>query len=438
MPEDDPPLSSTVTETVTTDTGVSKEEAATVAAAFDDFWKEEDKKAGDDAPPAPGAAQETKEAKPEPKRAKAETSVPKPETTKPVPETKEYTDDEIDKITTPTEYEENPESQKRFSEVKELWKADRARAKAESERAAKLEKELADARANSFTPEAKADYEHAAAIRRKFDFASDPDFVAKFHQPVHNTFQSVLNEAVEVLPDKAAAQAWAKYIAENYSPDSLDRNWWQNSVIAKVPNEMDRASLLQSVTNLLKMQKERDTEINRRTNDKSAFDNWIKEKTEFTAKRVQEEIMTEIGIQEKRIQEVLPRDVEKAKTPAEREAIEKHNERFTKLNTFFQDTMKDLSANGPKAWVRASVEATRAMLLEGEYKEMEHELKTAKAERDQLKAELDKIQGARRRISHTTGTPPTSSSKEKSNGGLSIRDLDVRKSFEKFDWGDGA
>ena len=241
-----------------------------------------------------------------------------------------------------------------------------------------------------------------------------------------------------MLPDKAAAQAWAKYIAENYSPDSLDRNWWQNSVIAKVPNEMDRASLLQSVTNLLKMQKERDTEINRRTNDKSAFDNWIKEKTEFTAKRVQEEIMTEIGIQEKRIQEVLPRDVEKAKTPAEREAIEKHNERFTKLNTFFQDTMKDLSANGPKAWVRASVEATRAMLLEGEYKEMEHELKTAKAERDQLKAELDKIQGARRRISHTTGTPPTSSSKEKSNGGLSIKDLDVRKSFEKFDWGDGT
>src|SRR4029077_3632587 len=153
--------------------------------------------------------------------------------------------------------------------------------------------------------------------------------------------------------------------------------------------------------------------------------------------RVQEEIMTEIGIQEKRIQEVLPRDVEKAKTPAEREAIEKHNERFTKLNTFFQDTMKDLSANGPKAWVRASVEATRAMLLEGEYKEMEKELKAAKAERDQYKTELDKISGARRKISHTSGTPPAS--KDKSNGeGLSLRNLDVRKSFDAYDWGDGS
>jgi hypothetical protein len=188
----------------------------------------------------------------------------------------------------------------------------------------------------------------------------------------------------------------------------------------------------------LKMQKERDSEINRRTNDKSAFDNWIKEKTEHTAQRVREEIMTEIGIQEKRIQEVLPRDAEKAKTKEEREAIEKHNERFTKLNGFFQETMKDLSTNGPKAWVRASVEATRAQLLEGEYKAMEKELKTAKAERDQLKTELDKISGARRRISHTTGTPPAASGKDKPNGGLSLKDLDVRKSFDKFDWGDGT
>ena len=440
MPDEDPPLnSSTVTETVTTDTGADKETAATLNAQFEDFWKEEDEKAGDSAPAAPGegATQETKESKAETKRAKPETPELKVETAKPSLETKEYTDEEIDKLETPSHW--RPEVIEQVKNLKDLWKADRARAKAESERAAKLEKDLAEARQNSWTPEAKADYEHAASIRRKFDFASDPDFVAKFHQPIHNTFQGILNEAVEALPDRAAAQAWAKYIAENYSPDALDKNWWNHSVIDKVPDEMDRAALRQSVTNLLKMQKERDTEITRRTNDKSSFDNWIKEKTEFTAKRVHEEIMTEIGIQEKRIQEVLPRDVEKAKTKEEREAIEKHNERFTKLNTYFQDTMKDLSNNGPKAWVRASVEATRAQLLEGEYRELEKELKSAKAERDQLRTELEKIAGARRKISHTTGTPPASSSKDSSkNGGLSIKDLDVRKSFEKFDWGDGT
>lgn len=437
MPEDDPPLSSTVTETVTTDTGVDKEVAASLNAQFEDFWKDEDAKSGDEAPAAPGdegPAQETKEPKPEPKRPKAEPVTSKPETAKPVPETKEYSDDDIDNLAL-TNTNNRPEAIEDFKQLKAGWKAERAKAKAEAARATQLEQQLAEARQNSWTPEAKADYEHAAAIRRKFDFASDPDFVAKFHQPVHSTFHNILNEAVEALPDREAAQAWAKFIAENYSPDQLDRNWWLNSVIAKIPNELDRSSVLSSVTQLLKMQKERDTEIHRRTNDKSAFDNWIKEKTESTGQRVREEIMTEIGIQEKRIQEVLPRDVEKAKTAAEREAIEKHNERFTKLNTFFQDTMKDLSNNGPKAWVRASVEATRAQLLEGEYKEMEQELKSAKAERDQYKSELDKITGARRKISHTTGTPPATSGKN--NGGLSIRDLDVRKSFEKFDWGDG-
>jgi len=260
--------------------------------------------------------------------------------------------------------------------------------------------------------------------------------VAKFHQPITQTFHSILNDAVGMLPDAAQAQAWAKHIAENYTPDQLDKNWWNHSVIDKVPDETDRAALRQSVAAMLRMQKERDSEINRRTQDKSAFDNWIQEKAKLTEQRVREEIMAEIGIQEKRIQEVLPRDIEKAKTKEEREAIEKHNERFTKLNTFFQDTMKDLSANGPKAWVRASVEATRAQLLEGEYKAMEKELKSAKAERDQLKSELDKISGARRKISHTSGTPPASSASK--NGGLSLKDLDVRKSFDKFDWGEGT
>ena len=428
---DDEPLSSTVTETVTTDTGADKETAATLNANFEDFWRETD-----EAPPAPsdGAGQETKESK-HPKSEPEDRAEPKPESK--VGTFSQLEDDDIDKLVLPSKHEARPETEQQFKEIKQLWKADRAKAKAEAERAAKVETELAEARKNSWTPEARADYEHAAAIRRRFDFASDPEFLQKFHEPVKNHFAGILNEAVEVLPDRQAAQAWAKYIAENYSPDQLDRNWWMNSVIAKVPNELDRSSLLNSVTQLLKMQKERDTEISRRTNDKSSFDNWIQEKAAFTSQRVQEEIMHEIGEQEKRIQEVLPRDVESAKNADERRAIEEHNERFKKLNSFFQDTMKDISANGPRAWVRASVEATRAKLLEGEYKELEKELKATKSERDQLKADLDKITGARRKISHTTGTPPATKDKSSGNG-LSIRDLDVRKSFDKFDWGDST
>jgi hypothetical protein len=432
MPDDEP-LSSTVTESVTTETGVDKEVAASLNAQFEDFWKEEDQKT-DGAPEAPGAAQETRE-KPEP-RSRTET---KAEPKLSVSEPKEVSDEEIEKWGDLDEDPQNPQIKKQFSDIKALWQADRAKARAMRQEVDKLSAELAETRKNTWTPEAKADYEHAASIRRKFDFASDPDFLARFHTPITQTYQNILNEAIDVLPDRGAAQAWAKYISENYTPDQLDRRWWQDSVIAKVPNEMDRASLLQSVTHLLKMQRERDTEINRVTNDKSSFDNWVKEKTEFTAKRVQEEVMAEIAIQEKKIQEVLKRDPAEAKTKEEREAIEKHNERFEKLNSYFQDCMKDLSANGPRAWVRQSVEATRAQYIEGLYKEKEKALKSAEAERDQLRSELEKIQGVRRRISHTTGTPPASKDKDSGkNGGLSIRDLDIRKSFEKFDWGDGT
>jgi hypothetical protein len=438
---DNPPISTEVPETVTVDTGADKAQLGDLNAEFADFWKEKDAETTT-APEAPGeertgAAQETKETKPEPKPTAQETKSPPSETKPPeVKPPKELTDDEIQRMELPPN--SHPKLIENFKVIKEHWVNDRARYKAEFDRAAKLESDLAEARKNSWTPEARADYEHASQIRRRFDFVSDPEFIQKFHAPVRSKFEGVLNEAIAALPDKEAATAWANHIAQNYQPDQLSRDWWLNSVVSKVPNELDRAALLSSVTDLIKSQRERDTEITRRTSDKSAFDNWIQERTNFTAQRVQEEIMNEIGEQEKRIQEVLPLDVEKAKTAEERTAIEAHNERFQKLNKFFVDTMQDLSKHGPRAWFRASVEATRAMLLETQYKEIESELKSIKAERDQYKTELDKIAGVRRKISHTTGTPPAPSDKSKrsDNGGLSIKDLDVRKALDNYDWGD--
>jgi hypothetical protein len=433
---DDPPISTTVPETVTVDTGADKESLGNLNEHFADFWKSEDEKveAAPAAPEAPGegAGQETAKAPAETKPDLGETKAPVPETK---PPSKEITDEEIDKMETPPHW--RPEVIERIKNLKDLWKGDRARARAEAERAAKLQADLEEARKNSWTPEARADYEHAASIRRKYDFVSDPEFIQKFQAPIVNQYKNVLEEAIGVLPDRAAAQAWAEHIFQNYKPDQLDRNWWLNSVIAKVPNELDRASLLQNVTELLKSQRDRDNEITRRTNDKSSFDNYVAEKVQNTTARVQEEIMAEIGVQEKRIQEVLPRDINQAKTTEERRAIEEHNERFTRLNTFFQDSMKDLSLHGPRAWVRISVEATRAKLLDEEIKAVTEEAKSLRAERDQYKAELDKISGARRRISHTSGTPP-STGKDKSNGGLSLSNLDVRKAFESFNWEDGS
>ena len=435
MPDDEP-VSTTVPETVTTDTGADKETAASLNAQFEDFWKDEDAKT-DGAPEAPGdgAAQETREAKSEPKRAAKIEAPLKTETIRPSTESSDVSDEEIDKWDL-DEDPNNPKIKKQFSDIKALWHQDRARAKAESDRAAKLERELAEARQNSWTPEQKADYENAVSVRRKFDFASDPDFQARFVQPVHNTFHAVLNEAVDALPDRAAAQAWAKYIAENYAPEALDKQWWNHSVIDKIPDEMDRAAVRQSVTNLLKMQKERDQEVHRRSSDRSAYDNWIKERDESRAQYTQKEVMAEIGIQEQKIKEILRKDPAEAKTKEEREAIEKHNERFEKLNGHFQETMKDLSFNGPRAMVRAAVMATKAEYMEGEYQKMETELKSIRAERDQFKAELDRIQGARRKISHTSGTPPASSQKKNGDGlSLGKGGLDVNKSFDSF-WKD--
>src|SRR5215469_9766430 len=447
MADDAVPISTTVPETVTIQTGADKETLGDLNKQFADFWGEEDSKAGtppNEAPAAPaldgaGAAQETKpEKKPEPP--------PKPEPPKqtapppvqqPPSQDKRYTDEEVEKLGLPQRAGQPPEMQADFKQLKGLWQADRTRLKAAEQANAQLQAELTQAKQNAFTPEQKADYEHAATVRRRFDFISDPEFQQRYHGPVLNQFQAVLQEAVNVLPDKGAAQQWAQHILQNYTPDQLNKGWWLNSVIAKVPNELERQALMGSVTELLKLQRERDTEITRRTSDKSAFENWMTEKTNAASERVKAEIMSEIGEQEKQIQEVLPRDPEAAKTAEERSAIEEHNARFQRLNGQFVERMQDISKNGPRAWVRAAVAATRASLLEEQYNQVAEELRTTKAERDQLRTELDKIAGARRKMAASTGTPPASAPAKNAplNGSLSIKDLDVRKSFQSF-WGE--
>jgi pyruvate/2-oxoglutarate dehydrogenase complex dihydrolipoamide acyltransferase (E2) component len=449
MPDDAQPIVTTVPETVTVDTGADSKTLGDLNKQFGDFWAEEDAKSGqppaEAPPPAPegGAGQETKpEKQPEPPATKpqppkqAAPTAPAVEQ-KPPPQDKRFTDEEVEKLALPPRAGQPPEMQADFKQLKGFWQADRQRLKALEAQHAQLQAELAQAKQNAFTPEQKADYEHAASVRRRFDFVSDPEFQQRYQGPIANQFQAVLQEAINVLPDRGSAQQWAQHILQNYSPDQLNKQWWLNSVIAKVPNELERQALMGSVSELLKLQRDRDTEITRRTNDKSSFDNWMTEKTNATAERVKSEIMSEIGEQEKHIQDVLPRDPEAAKTAEERAAIETHNERFQRLNGHFLERMQDLSKNGPRAWVRASVAATRGLYLEEQYNQVAEELRLTKAERDQLRTELDKIAGVRRKMAASTGTPHTPAPAKNAplNNGLSIKDLDVRKSFQTF-WGE--
>lgn len=434
----DEPISTTTPEVVTVDTRAAPEDVKALKDNFADFWAAEDKKTDaepEPAPEAPGPEQETKEAPVETKPAQVETKPPKEETQPPVSET---TDEEIDSMQLIPN--QRPEVYEQFRNVKEKWKADRAKLKAEAERYQQIQAQLSEARANQMTPEVRADYEHAVGIRRRFDFGSDPEFIQRFHAPISNKYNEILDDAAGMLADPAAGKEWAEYMKKNHVPDGLSREWWLNSVIAKVPGELDRNQLMSEVNELVRMQKERNGEIQRRTNDKSSFDNWIQEKATHTAQRVQEELMSEIGVQEKRIQDYLPRDVAQAKTKEERAAIEEHNSRFKKLNEFFQSQVRDISANGPKAWVRVAIEATRSQIMNDQIVNLEKELKDAKAERDQFKTELEKINGVRRKLSHTTGTPPSPpGAKQPANGqGLSLKSLDIRKSFRDFDWGEGT
>src|SRR5215472_5271785 len=121
MPDDTPPISTTVAETVTVDTGASPEDLNALKDNFKDFWDEQD--SGETkAPETPGPAQETKPDKePAPattkEKAKVEEVIP-PQEKKPVAESpKEYSGEDIDKFELPANA--RPEHQEQFKKIKE-------------------------------------------------------------------------------------------------------------------------------------------------------------------------------------------------------------------------------------------------------------------------------------------------------------------------------
>jgi hypothetical protein len=418
-------LSTTVPETTTIDTGADKETIGNLNEAFSDFWDEQDK--GGEAPAAPGEKEkpEPKETKPEPKLEPAE-----PDEVSPDPEekAKELSDEDIDKMEVGDD--RRNDSVANFKQIKELLKAERARVKAAESKRAEVERELAEAKQNSLTAEQKADYENASALRRRFDIGNDPQFVSKYQTPIQQKYHAILSETIDALPDRDKAAGWAQFMAENYSPDQLTKQWWQEKVLAMIPDDMDRESVRSSITEMIRLQKDRDGELSKYSDSQESYKQWNAEKDQTNSK----EIFSEIARQEQRIKDYLPRKEDDAKTKEERQAIIEHNERFNVLNEHFKGLLQD-AGSGPRGWVRTAIEATRAHIMDEEMKTLKADYKTACSERDKYKSELDRITGARRKLSHTTGTPPVNGQKKE---GLTTKDLDVRKAFRDFDWGDST
>jgi hypothetical protein len=428
-------------ETVTVDTGADPESIRRLNDSFADFWKETDDKDKEAAPPAPepAPAKETAKALEKPvgievqldSKPEVETSPAKtaPEPSKEIPEA------DIEKMELPSDA--THESRQHFKRIKELWISDKKRLAEEQHRAKELEIQLSQARENLLTPELKADYEHAVQIRRKFDVSSDPEFVNRYDRPIEKQFHAILEEAVQALPDRQEAIKWAEDIKNRYGPDKpaherLTRDWWLNSVVNRVSNDLERDSLLSSVKDLLRLQRDRGQELARLSENQEAYHNFKQENDKQAQIQLEGQIKAEIAAQEARIKEVLPVDVSQAKTTEERKAMEEHNQRFKDINERFMSSMTDLTRNGPRAWVRASIELTRTHMMEEKISSLQKDLNDTRSERDQLKKDLEKISSARRKISNTYGTH--SSADTKKNGqGMSIKELsDPRKSMAAY------
>ena len=331
---------------------------------------------------------------------------PVKETPAEAPEKKSLLDDLLSKKDEP-KTEDKPAPKDPYEEVKlradaspktrETFEAlkttAREREKAASDRAAKLEKELADLSAKhkqteekTLAPEVETELKELRAFRAQFDTENDPEFRSKFDKKLEANYDTVYGKLKEHgLKDEVLTQL--------KSLPTTERDAAIENFLGKLPPPSRRlieAKLIEN-SSVLDQRRAELQEV------RSKADQILAERAKAPVENVQKletEIATQIAPVLKSLEWIHIREVPSTATPAEKTAIEKANE----FAAFAQDRLKTAIVDHSP---RARAEAALAVPLAYHFKA---KMEAAAAQLAIVQKELDGI----RRASQTSRTARTS------------------------------
>lgn len=331
---------------------------------------------------------------PEPKDDDDKVDPPTPPEPKddPAPPAPEPPKDNLDEVELPPYTKPNTRDQ--FAEVKKRARDTIAAKEAEIEKLRKEREEFEQKASAALPPESAKELEELRNFRRSVDIENDPGFKSQFEGKIEANNDSILTKLKEV----GMSDAQIDQIKKLGGPDQVD---W-DSISGKIPAQLKRfidAKLVQNQD----LRDERAAAVEKARKDPNVFEKQRQETQAATLTKSANEYMSQFAW-------TAVKPVPSNATPEQKAKIEADNALATEAQKTVQAALKDYS---PEVFAELAVGTAAAIkfkkdveVLTAKAKETSDNLAKITKERDDLKAELEKIKKAGRTHRDSTTTVP--------------------------------
>lgn len=324
-------------------------------------------------------------------------------------------DEEVDKFQ--LHPETRPEQLNQFREMRGKWKTDRKKVRELTEQIQKSQvpRSVSD-------PTVQKELDDLRTFKKRHEIFDDTTYQVQFENPVHQVYDDIINDVKRLSGDPEAAASWEKDM-RSAGPDRVGKEYWNDGLLDQIGNPLDKDRLVRKISTLLELQDKRNAFRTQMAEQPDAYAKFQHE----TAARYWDEFAKEAEDEMKKVTPALgewsvPKDLALAKNATEKSAFEAHNAQYQKYEQMFREYISDAATQGPRGMARIS-----AMAVYGEKRRQDLEVATKKiakleAELAKHKEELNKIAGARSRVSQpsTAGQNGQPQSQVKRKAGESV------------------
>lgn len=313
--------------------------------------------------------------------------------------------------------ETRPESQNVFREIKGKWKTDRKKIRELTEQIQKSESEKLPRAVSD--PVVQHELEDLRTFKQRHQIFDDTTYQLQYENPVHQKYDEIINDIKHISDDPEAALTWEKEM-RSLGPDRITEQYWNKDVIGLMSNPLNQARLTRKISELLELQDKRNAFRKQMTEEPDAYVKFQHE----TAARYWDEFGKAAEDEMKKVTPNLgewaaPKDLKLAKNATEKSAFEAHNAQYQKYEQMFREYISDAATQGPRGMARVSAMAVYAEKRRQDYEVLQKKYAKLEAENAKYKEELNKIAGARSRISQPStagpnGQPPPSAKRKAS------------------------
>jgi|SRR5215469_241062 len=271
-------------------------------------------------------------------------------------------------------------------------------------------------------PTVQAELTELRTFKQQHQIFDDTGYHAEFEQPVRQIFDEIIKDVVNLSVDKDQAAEWEKQM-RSAGPDRLDRTYWNEGVINQCGDPLHRERLIRKVLSLMDAQEKRNefrTKVAAQPDgyqqyrDQQAKNYWGQFTTEATDEAIK--LAPTLG------EWASPKDVTLAKSATERAAFEAHNKEYKEWEDLFQKVLTEVATQGPRGMTRVALSAVAGERFRRERDAANAKITKLQAELKTAQDELNKIAGARSRVSTVSSGTSTRTETPRTKLGQSVAD----------------